>query len=301
MTPREIIAEAWAITRRESKLRRWGFFSSFFETLLNLKLVGYQLYFLHAYLTGQSVGFFDDVIWLYDIVSHPLFYTIVIAFLLLLLTEFIVPKLADGAIIGLAAKSHQGDEVKGGLILALYNFFPIFAIQEIFILSGISMVITLISWILRYVNGDARVPIIIIIIGICIFSNIVKFFCGFAEQGVVIRKIGIFAALGKSFKMIVSNVGHIMFLLLLLLVISLRVAINAVIVLLLPGIVVGIALLLALFLSPFLSYLIAIIIGMVLVFVVSYFFAYLHVFRQTVWTITYIQLSKKKDLDLIGD
>jgi hypothetical protein len=71
MTPREIIAEAWAITRREKGLRKWGYFSSFFETLFALKLICYQAYFAYAYFVAQkSVGFFDDFIWLYDNVAH---------------------------------------------------------------------------------------------------------------------------------------------------------------------------------------------------------------------------------------
>jgi len=98
MTPREIIAEAWAITRREKSLRRWGFFTSFFETLLTIKLIGYQIYFLHAYLVGREVGLFDDFNWLLDNVPFWVFLTIIITFLVLLAIEFLVPNLALGAV-----------------------------------------------------------------------------------------------------------------------------------------------------------------------------------------------------------
>ena len=33
----------------------------------------------------------------------------------------------------------------------------------------------------------------------------------------------------------------------------------------------------------------------------SYFFAYVTVFKQTVWTITYLELSQIKDLDVIHE
>ena len=60
MTPRQIIAEAWAITRREWLLRRWGCTSSLFELLLSIKLIGYQVYFLYEYFWGDGkAGFFD--------------------------------------------------------------------------------------------------------------------------------------------------------------------------------------------------------------------------------------------------
>ena len=36
-----------------------------------------------------------------------------------------------------------------------------------------------------------------------------------------------------------------------------------------------------------------------MIFGASYFFAYLHVFKQTVWTLTYIELSSRKEQDII--
>ena len=70
-------------------------------------------------------------------------------------------------------------------------------------------------------------------------------------------------------------------------------------VILIPGIVVVIGYVLALFISPAISYTIAGVMGVALVIAASYFFAYLHAFKHAVWTITYIELSKHKDLDII--
>ena len=63
----------------------------------------------------------------------------------------------------------------------------------------------------------------------------------------------------------------------------------------------GIGLLLTKIFSPVLSYSIGSIIGLILVVAGSYFFAYVTVFRQTVWTITYLELSQLKDLDVIHE
>jgi len=299
MTPREIIAEAWAITQRERPLHRWGFFSSFFETLLNLKLIGYQIYFLHASLIGKEVGFFDDFIWLYYRVPFWLFLTIMITFGLLLVTEFIVPHLAKGAIIGLTAKSFKKEELKGGLILALNNFFPMLGTHELFILSGWATALTAVSVTLRYIDGDVKWFIVSCVIGVWTISNILKFMASFAEPAIVVNRMHVFEAIGKSFKLIVSHLGHVMFLWVLLMVISVRILINTALVILLPGIVVGIALLLANILSPIVSYLIAGGVGAILVFIASYYFAYIHVFKEAVWTLTYFELKKQKDFLVI--
>ena len=121
MTPREIIAEAWTITRREKSLRRWGLFSSFFETLFLAKLLIYQAWFIWGYFQGRPVGFFDDVFWLQNNVSQTAFFSIIGTVLFLLVIEWIFPRLAKGAIIGLSAKAAKKEELKGGPILAFFQ------------------------------------------------------------------------------------------------------------------------------------------------------------------------------------
>ena len=301
MTPREIIAQAWAITRREKSLRRWGMTYSLLETLLDLKLFSYQAYFLWEYMQGQESGFFDVEILLYHAVPFWFFLTFVISFTLLIVVELFIPHMAQGAIIGLAAKSHMGDEMKGGFLLPVYNFVPLFAIHEIFVLASATTAITVISLIFRYVDSSFHIPLIIGIVLMWMISNVIKFFASFAQPAVVVRRMSVPAALGQSFKFIISYLNHVMFILLLLFVISIRIIINLVTVLLIPGVALGIGFVLAYFLSAALSIMIAVIIGVALIILASYFFANLHVFKETVWTVAYIELSKKKDLNVILD
>jgi len=300
MSPREIIAEAWAITIREPLLRRWQFTSSLLETLLSVKLIGYQLYFGYNYFfLGEAPGFFD--VELLIIKAWPIWLssTVIGLFILLVLTEFFLPHLCLGAIIGLGAKAHRKEPVKGGLVLGLYNFFPIFTIHEFLTLSSISTFITASSLTLRYVEGPLGRFSIIVMAILFVFSLLLKFLFAFAQESVVIQKMGIFQAIGRSFKLIVSHLGHIVFLLLLLFVISIRILINAMMIVLVPGVIIGLALILTTILPHSVSYGISGIVGLVLIVAASYFFAYLDAFKQTVWTITYMELSKEKDLDVI--
>lgn len=300
MTPREIIAQSWAIVTRQPQLRQWAFASSLLETLLRVKLVGYQLYFAYEYFVGGGeAGFFDIEILLYHALPFWLFVAIIIIFLLMVVVEFFFPHLCTGAIIGLSAKAFRKEPVKGGLVLGLYNFFPIFAIHEFLTLGSLSTIVTVCSLILRYMEGPIGTLAITMTIILFVFSLGLKFFFSFAEEAVVTQKLGIFEAIGRSFKLIVSHLGHIVFLLLLLFVISLRIVINAVAVVLIPGIIVGVALLLATILPQAVSYSIAALVGLGLIVGASYLFAYIQAFKLTVWTITYLELIKHKDLDVI--
>lgn len=297
MTPREIVAEAWAIATRERQLWWWGFVESFFQTLLNIKLLGYQAYFIYAYSVGKEVGLADDFILLYEYTNLTVTIIAFIIFLILLGIEFLMPHFTEGAIIGLAAKSYRGEPMRGGFVFALYNFFPLFALHELFVLGGWATALTAVSMSLRYLPWAIAFPSIFIIIGIWIFTNILRFFASFAEQGIVIKKQGIFESITRSYKLILSHTSHIMFLLLLLFVISLRVIINAIVILVVPAIAIGIGLLLTYVFSPTISYTVGTLLAVGLVVLVSYFLSYLHVFRQVVWTLMYIELDKHKDLD----
>lgn len=299
MTPREIIAEAWSITTSQVRLRRWAFTSAFFETLFDVKLLVYQFYFAWKFFQGGQAGFFDIELMVYHSMPFGVFMGLLIGLIILIVVELFIPHLCLGAMIGLAAKAHRKEPVKGGLVLGLYNFFPIFAIHEFLILASFNTITTVSSLILRYIDGPIKWWSIGVLVLLFVFSTILRFFFSFANQAVVLEKMSIFEAMGKSFKLIVSHLSHIMFLLLLLFVISIRIVLNIATVILVPAIVLGIGFLLAQVLSPMLSTIIAATIGVVLVFGASYFFAYLHAFKHAVWTVTYLQLIQQKDLDVI--
>ncbi len=303
MSPREIIAKAWAMTKREKQMRYWGFVSALLQTLLNVKLLIYQSWFFYLYaIKGETISFFAMEELFLTFMPNGAAWTLIITIFTMIAIELVFPHFAQGAVIGLAAKSHMKQEVKGGLVLALYNFLPIFVVHELFVLAGISTVITIASLMIRYgPTGDFLLLPLGLLLFLWFFSNLLKFISAFAEEAIVIHKLGPFVAIGKSIKLIISHLGHVVFLFILLFVISLRILINVVMLLLIPGIVVGIGLLLAEFLSPALSYGIGTVIGVLLVGVASYFFAYITVFKQTVWTITYLELSCLKDLDILTE
>ena len=299
MKPRDIIAKSWAITKKEREIRKWGFAHSLLRTLLNAKLFFYQSWLGYSYFVLKDpIGFMtiEKVIW----ENLPMWLSILIIgfFILLVIVEMLFPHMAKGAIIGLAAKSYKKEEVKGGLVLGIYNFFPLFAVHEILVLSSFTATVTLCSLSLRY--GGAVGPIACALLAtIWLFSNILEFFWIFSEEAIVIKKVGIKEGIKQSFKLVISYLGHVVFLFLLLFVILLRIVANLLMIVLVPAIVLSLGLFLATLMPAVVSYTISSILGLTIIGFASYFFAYIEVFRQTVWTITYIELSKLKDLDVI--
>lgn len=300
MTPREIIAEAWRITKREPRLRRWGFVAALFETMRNVEILLYQTYFWIMFAQGKAVGMISVEVAFFEHLPLMLAIGITVFLVILFVLELFIPTLAEGAVIGLSAKAYNKEEVKGGLVLALYNFFPLLEVNGLFVLTDVVTVGTILSMLYRYLDGPIRWFSMSVVFALWLVAVVFSFLSGFAEESVVVNKHGVFAAISRSTKLILSHLGQVMFLLLLLFVISLRIVINAVMVLAIPAIAIGLGLLLVQFLPPLLSYSIASGVALLALLLLSYFLAYLHVFRQTVWTITFLELHKHKDLDVIG-
>jgi hypothetical protein len=133
-----------------------------------------------------------------------------------------------------------------------------------------------------------------------VISNILKFFSSFTESGIVVEKLGVFESGAKSVKLIFSYMTHVVFLTALLMIISMRIVINTLIIVLVPAAVMGGGLLLTYVARPAISYTIAGLLGLVLTVIAAYFFTYLHVFKQAVWTVMYMELIKEKELDKVG-
>lgn len=300
MNPREIIAQAWVYTMKEGGMRRWAFANSFFQTVLSVQILAIQVIFLYSYFQGSPLGYLDIQNAALDIMPLWMYITILVLIGIFTLIAWTFPHLAKGAMIGLAAKCHRKEPVIGGLVLGVYNFFPIFGVHQLLILSGIMPVISLSSFAIRYAGSIAPV-FIIAIVALWLFTLIFEFFWIFTEEGLVINKIGIRESIRKSTKLVISHLGHIVFLFLLLFFIILRIVGNLLMVVLVPAIVISIGFVLALFLPTLASYSIAAVLGLILIGIASYFFAYIDIFRQTVWTITYMELSKLKEMDIIED
>ncbi|PIR52776.1 hypothetical protein COU76_04485 [Candidatus Peregrinibacteria bacterium CG10_big_fil_rev_8_21_14_0_10_49_10] len=301
MKPRDVIAQAWVITKKERILRKWGFVGALLRTMLNAKLFLFQAWLIYSYfILHNPIGFFTIERTLLTNLPTWLAVSIIMFFFLLLFIEWLFPHFAKGAIIGLGAKAYRKEEIKGGFILGLYNFFPLFALHEMLFISTWTTAITLGSLALRYGAGAGPIACVFIIASWAV-SNIVEFFWVFSEEAVVVKKTGIKGGIRQSFKLVISYFGHVVFLVLLLFVIALRIVVNLFMVILVPAVVLGLGFVLATFLPPAVSYSITTLAGLVLIAFASYFFAYIEVFRQTVWTITYIELSALKELDVIED
>lgn len=305
MNPRELIAEAWRITIAHRRiLLPWGALEAFVVMIAAVCFVTYQGFVLSIFFrTGNlsSWGSIADSVRPFA-AEHPgLIIALIIAAAIYGILWLLVPRLATGAIIGLAAKIHCGDEPKGGLVLAIFNCMPLLELAAAFALIDGKTVFSLWSLLVRYMGAtDVIFGTSIVLMLIWTVSFIFQFLFMFAEEAIVVRKMGVFHSIGHSFKLVISYLGRIVLIGILLLVIILRIILNAIVIFVIPATVLGLGFLLARFLPEFVSFTISGILGLAIAILASYFLGYVTVFKNTVWTITYLELSKERELDVIA-
>ena len=304
MTPRELIAEAWHITtEHKRKLLPWGAADAFILMIAAMSFMSYQMYVLGTFFrTGEIVSWRTVITNIAEFLDNsPTLIGILIAFTVIYgILWVLIPRLATGALIGLAAKIHCGDKPKGSLVLAVFNFVHLLELSAALVLIEGKTLFSFWSLLIRYMGAaDAIFSTSAVLIIIWCVSFVFHFLFMFSEEAIVIRKMGVFRSIGHSFKLVISYLSKVVLIGILLLVIILRIIINAVIIFLIPSIVMGLGLLLARFIPHLVSFGISGSIGLVGMLFASYFLGYVTVFKHTVWTITYIELSKLKELDII--
>lgn len=303
MSPRDLIAEGWRITTTQRKLLKWGMVETFILTVHAGIVIPYQTYVLSAYVRDGTVkGIFDVLQELRALLPTAVFILLLVLLGILLLLKITFPTMATGALIGLAAKIHKGEEPKGGLALACFNFMPLLELRATFFILSPFLFVTVSSIMIRYMGGFPTFlslsPLILIL---WLASLAIHFLFAFAEEAIVVHKVGVFRAIGKSFRLVISYLTHVLLLAILLFVLTLRVLVNAFVAVLIPALIVGIGLLLTTFLPHSVSFTLSSIVGVTALVFTSYFLGYITILKNTVWTIAYMELAREKPLDLIEE
>ena len=304
MTPREIITDAWHITQKQRKvLLPWGALDAFVLLIGAMLFVSYQTYVLSVFFrTGVTPSWQDvfAIVWAFVQGKPFLVVSIITTAIIYVLLWIFIPRFATAALIGLAAKIRNNDEPKGGLVIGVFNFLPLVELAAALGAIGAKTLFSVWSLVVRYMTGiEGIFSTAVILLVFWAVSFVFHFLFTFAEEAVVIRKVGIFSALGQSFKMVLSYLSKVVLIAVLLLIIMLRIVVNALIIFIIPSVVMGLGLFLARFFPEIVSFGISGGIGLICIGFASYFLGYVTVFKHTVWTITYLELLKEKELDVI--
>ncbi len=307
MDRRKVIAEAWEFTQANKKMTVWyAFFPAMLTFLASI------IYFVYQFYAFKSSPLFDN--WsesftavalktVYELVRDNLTSTLpfIIIIAVIGFLYVFIPSFCEGAIIQLVARKKNGHSVRTreGLKYGMLSFLPLFEYSWLVRTFSLVSILGEASYVARNLPLDWFQLLFPVFVLIIITGLIMTFLFTYTEYFIVIDGRQVFEAIVQSCKLVVNHLGETVLLSFLMLIILVRILLQIVFVFLVPGIFFAFVYFTNLLTTNAdLPLLITIggVLGMIALYIGSYINAVLHVFAVSVWTFTFLELSKEQTL-----
>ncbi len=304
MKYRAIIREAWAVTQGNKKLIWWfAFVPALLELLVGMVYLSYQAvsFWDNPYFREGAQGshliseVFTGVVGLFKVQPGLVVFGIVIVAIILLAYLFL-PVFTQGSLIQLVAHIRAGRPVSvpEGISFGFNRFLQLFEYSLFIKTFSLVGIVTEASLALRILGPKPFEVLGWIFLLFMIVGLILTLLVTYSEYYIVIDKEGAFTSVVRSSGLVIRQWHHTLFMLLLMTVIIVRIALNLLVALLVPALVLGP---IFFFTSTVLAKIGAVvggIVGLVVLYFASYFLGVFHMFTTTVWTYTFLELTKEE-------
>jgi hypothetical protein len=186
--------------------------------------------------------------------------------------------------------------MRQGVQFGFKNFFAVLEFNGLLSAVSITALIGYGTIILRTLGPEFLKIASVFLIVIGIISIVADFLFTYAKYYIVIDDLGVFAALGKSTKLVINNFESVALIFLMLFLIGLRIIVNIVLILIIPGLIVLIAGFFASIALNITGYVISAVIGLIGIYLSGYLGGVVSVFAHAVWTLTFLKLTSEDNL-----
>jgi hypothetical protein len=301
MNYREIIAAAWHFAQEEKRpMYYFAFLPALITALAGIFFVVYQGVSLKRYFEHESGVLLDLLKFVISLISENPEYTL-IGIVTLAIGAFMYlfyPSFSEAALIEVISRKLNGQTIKmrQGVQFGFKNFFAVLEFNGLLSAVSITALIGYGTIILRTLGPEFLKIASVFLIVIGIISIVADFLFTYAKYYIVIDDLGVFAALGKSTKLVINNFESVALIFLMLFLIGLRIIVNIVLILIIPGLIVLIAGFFASIALNITGYVISAVIGLIGIYLSGYLGGVVSVFAHAVWTLTFLKLTSEDNL-----
>jgi hypothetical protein len=303
MQYKQIIKDAWSFAQANKQMMKWyALLPSIFSIIVGIVFVAYQ-YFSFKNKAGVAAGQ-ENKIFLYlteawnFLQNHPSYiWILVLVAIIGIFFYFFYPTFSQGAMIQLIARKKNGQETRlvDGISYGLSSFLPMFEYHLLIRSFSLTAVFTQSVFVLRNLGSDVLFILLPFFVIVAIAGVFLTLFFTFVEWFIAIDDEGVLSALQKSSKLVLKNLQHTFFVLVLLLIIGIRILINIILVFLVPILVFAIVGLFASTLFKGIAIAIGVCISLLALYIAGYLGGTLSVFFHAVWTFVFLELTEKND------
>lgn len=305
MKYRAIIRESWALTQNNKKFIWWfAFVPAVLELLVGMVYMGYQAasFWNSPYLREGAKGshiistVIEKALDLFHWQPSFAIFGIVLV-VIVLLGYLFLPIFTQGALIQIVAHMRAGQTVSvaKGISFGFSRFLQLFEYSLFVNTFSIVGVATEASFAFRLL-GPAPFEVlgwIFLLFVIVVF--ILTLLMTYSTYYIVIDKEGVFGSIIKSGGLVIRQWHHTLFMLFLMAIIMVRIAINILVALLIPALVIAPIFLFTSATLAKIGVIVGGLIGLVVLYFASYFLSVFHMFATTVWTFTFLELTKEEE------
>ncbi len=304
MDYRQTIREAWEFTENNKKMTIWyAFFPALFTTLAGIMYLTYQFF---AFKSSPLFENWDHSFG-YVLVTTVLqvirdnfssSVPILIAGVIIGILYIFIPSLCEGAIIQLIARKKNGQNVRTrhGLKYGMLSFLPLFEYSWLIRTFSVFSILGEGAFVARNLGLElfnALLPVMVIFLVVGLFLTLLF---TYSEFFIVIDECKVFDSIVKSSTLVIKHLEATLLLSVLMLIISIRIVLQLLFVVLIPAVIIVPVYLFASSTIPEIGFLIGGILGLVALYIASYLSATIHVFAASVWTFTFLELTKEEEI-----
>lgn len=302
MKYRAIIGEAWLITQENKKLIWWfAFVPSLLTFLLSMTYIVYQGFSLWtspfirkgAQENHLMSTLFENGLELFK--QNPSLGVLGIILLALgLITYLMLPVFSQGALIQLVARKRAGEpiSVARGISYGFNRFLQLFEYHTFIKTFSFVGILTEASFTFRIFGPEPFKIFGWIFLLFLIIALFLSLLLTYAEYYVIIDKEGMFKSIFKSSGLVLRQWHHTLFMLLLMSIIVVRVILNLLVAFLVPALIIAPIFFFTSITLAKIGVIIGALAGVVILYFASYFLGVFHVFTTSVWTFTFLDLTK---------
>lgn len=294
----EIFKQAWAMTSKNRYLRVLGTIASLFATLIGVMRI--------RYILPTPIGTGRDI-WAYLQANSnaPITYAVLLllAFGLIYLLAFVFGVISEGGIISAIAKMYDQQvelNFSKTISFGIQSFLSLTeyrVLTNAFHIGSYIVYILLIRFYLRIYFPDSTLisdfAPVLIIIGILV--TIATIFLNYADYHLVIHKAPVIDSIKKSATLVLFHFQETLLISVLLVLMVIRTLLNMLLIFALPAIAVYIITFTQILLPENIALAVALTF-VILIFIWSVIISgTLMVFTTAVWTLTFLELEKKKE------
>lgn len=223
---------------------------------------------------------------------------VIISLAVLGVLYLLLPAFCEGAMIQLIARKRNDQPVRtlDGIRYGMLNFLPLFEYSWFARSFSWVSAFTWSALFLRNLGWEALQFLLPIMIIFLIVSVIMTLIFTYTEFFIVIDGQRVIKSIGKSSTLVVTHLEHTLLLTVLMVIIGVRILVQLLFVLLIPAIMTGIVYFVAAGTLQVVALAIASVAGLVMLYIASYLSATIHVFAASVWTFTFLELTKEEEI-----